>query len=59
MDEPAEHMMHLYEIQTKMKLLYQHFKYGNSIIDPKRTLLSYGVGRDATVDACGRLLGGK
>ncbi|KAF8687364.1 hypothetical protein HU200_043050 [Digitaria exilis] len=59
LDEPAEHMMHLYEIQTKMKLLYQHFKYGNSIIDPKRTLLSYGVGRDATVDACGRLLGGK
>ncbi|CAL5002424.1 unnamed protein product [Urochloa decumbens] len=34
-------------------------KYGNNIIDPNCTLLSYGVGRDATVEACSRLLGGK
>lgn len=57
LDEPSEHMMHLYEKETKMKLSYQYFKYGNNIFDPKRTLLSYGVGCNATVDACGCLLG--
>ncbi|CAL5012122.1 unnamed protein product [Urochloa decumbens] len=59
LDEPSEHMMHLYEKQTKMKLVHQYFKYGNYMIDPKCSLLSYGVGRNATVDACSRLLGGR
>ncbi|CAL5031409.1 unnamed protein product [Urochloa decumbens] len=58
LDESSEHMMNLFEKETKMKLVHHYFKYGNSRIDPNCTLLSYGVGRNATVDAYSRLLGG-
>ncbi|RCV39711.1 hypothetical protein SETIT_8G245200v2 [Setaria italica] len=59
LDEPSVHMMHQYEKQTKMKLVHQYFKYGNYRIDPKCSLLSYGVGRDSVVHAVTRLLGGR
>lgn len=59
LDEPSVHMMHQYEKQTKMKLVHQYFKYGNYTIDPKCSLLSYGVGRDSVVHAVTRLLGGR
>ncbi|XP_022684959.1 uncharacterized protein LOC101755510 isoform X2 [Setaria italica] len=59
LEEPSEHMMHMYEKKTKMKLTDQYFIYGNHRIDPKCSLLSYGVGRNAIVIACSRLLGGK
>lgn len=59
LNEPSEHMFHFYEEKTKMKLSHQYFSFEGKTIEPDRTLLFYGVGRNSTVNACGRLLGGK
>ncbi|CAO2140991.1 unnamed protein product [Urochloa humidicola] len=59
LNEPSEHMFCLYEEKTKMKLSHQYFSFGRKTIEPDRSLHFYGIGRNSTVNACGRLLGGK
>lgn len=58
LDQPVEHLMHIYAQRTKTKLEGQYFIYGRKELEPDHTFQFYGVERNTTVHVCTRLLGG-
>uniref|UniRef100_A0A0E0MNN4 RRM domain-containing protein n=1 Tax=Oryza punctata TaxID=4537 RepID=A0A0E0MNN4_ORYPU len=56
--KPAKLMMQHYEEKTGTDPESQYYLYEGKVINPLQTLGHYGIGKEANVRACNRLLGG-